>query len=69
VRLAERLKTESYTNREGFLVFTEKAHLQRGTCCGCGCLHCPYLPKAIAGNTRVDPRLAARFEAPTQFQD
>jgi cob(I)alamin adenosyltransferase len=26
----------------GFMVFTEKAHLQRGTCCGNSCRHCPY---------------------------
>jgi Family of unknown function (DUF5522) len=31
-----------YYNEEGLLVFTEKAHLDRGYCCGKGCLHCPY---------------------------
>ena len=24
------------------MVFTEKYHLERGVCCGNGCLHCPY---------------------------
>ena len=31
-----------YFNQEGKLVFTEKYHLKRGTCCQSGCLHCPY---------------------------
>jgi cob(I)alamin adenosyltransferase len=26
----------------GFTVFSAKAHLQRGTCCGNQCRHCPY---------------------------
>lgn len=33
---------ETYHNDEGFVVFTEKYLLQRGYCCGNGCLHCPY---------------------------
>ncbi len=39
-----------YYNEQGYIVLTEKYHLQRGYCCGNGCLHCPYLyinvPKA-----------------------
>jgi hypothetical protein len=31
-----------YINEEGMLVFTVKAHLDRGYCCGRGCKHCPY---------------------------
>ncbi len=31
-----------YYNENNFLVFTEKYHLQRGYCCGNGCMHCPY---------------------------
>ena len=26
----------------GYIVQTEKAHLQRGYCCTSGCRHCPY---------------------------
>jgi ATP-binding cassette subfamily B (MDR/TAP) protein 1 len=26
----------------GYHVFTERAHLRRGFCCGSGCRHCPY---------------------------
>jgi len=31
-----------YINAEGFVVLTEKYHLDKGYCCGNGCLHCPY---------------------------
>ncbi len=31
-----------YFNESGYMVFTEKYHLQRGYCCGNGCKHCPY---------------------------
>ena len=31
-----------YYNEEGYLVLTEAYHLQRGSCCGNGCKHCPY---------------------------
>ena len=29
----------------GFRVLTAKALADRGTCCGLGCRHCPYLPR------------------------
>ncbi|WP_343304528.1 DUF5522 domain-containing protein [Chitinophaga niabensis] len=31
-----------YYNEQGYFVFTEKYHRERGYCCGNGCLHCPY---------------------------
>jgi hypothetical protein len=31
-----------YYNAEGYMVLTEQYHLERGYCCGNGCLHCPY---------------------------
>jgi len=31
-----------YYNEEGYIVLTEKYHLQKGYCCGNGCTHCPY---------------------------
>lgn len=31
-----------YMNEEGYLVMTAKYLLDRGYCCGNGCLHCPY---------------------------
>lgn len=31
-----------YINQKGYIVLTEKYHLEKGSCCGMGCLHCPY---------------------------
>jgi len=31
-----------YYNKDGLFVFTEQYHLEKGYCCGNGCLHCPY---------------------------
>ena len=31
-----------YINQNGYIVLTEKYHLEKGFCCGMGCLHCPY---------------------------
>ena len=31
-----------YLTPEGYKVFTEKYHLERGYCCKSGCRHCPY---------------------------
>lgn len=34
--------TDYYFNEEGYIVLTEKYHLNKGYCCGNGCKHCPY---------------------------
>ena len=31
-----------YMSPEGYIIFTEKYHLKRGSCCKSGCKHCPY---------------------------
>jgi hypothetical protein len=31
-----------YINKDGYMVLTEKYHLEKGYCCGMGCQHCPY---------------------------
>ncbi|HNO55060.1 MAG TPA: DUF5522 domain-containing protein [Chitinophagaceae bacterium] len=31
-----------YINEEGLFVFSAQYHLEKGYCCGNGCLHCPY---------------------------
>ena len=36
-----------YFNKNGLMVFTEKYLLQRGYCCGNGCIHCPYNYEAV----------------------
>ena len=36
-----------YFTEEGYIVLTEKYHLNRGHCCGNGCRHCPYAYDAV----------------------
>ncbi|MCC7401451.1 MAG: hypothetical protein IT214_08195 [Chitinophagaceae bacterium] len=36
-----------YMNDEGLMVFTRQYHLEKGYCCGMGCLHCPYEYEAV----------------------
>lgn len=31
-----------YLDGNGYTVFTEQYHLEKGHCCGHGCRHCPY---------------------------
>ena len=35
-------KEDYYTSEEGYIIFTEKYHLKRGSCCKNNCKHCPY---------------------------
>lgn len=51
---------ETYHNDEGFVVFTEKYLLQRGYCCGNGCLHCPYDYKNVQPIEKRKKLLEAR---------
>lgn len=32
-----------YFNENGLLVFTKEYHLKRGSCCGNGCINCPFM--------------------------
>ena len=36
------------------VVFTALFHIRRGSCCGNFCRHCPYEPKHLKGNTKLD---------------
>ena len=31
-----------YINEQGYIVFTREYHLENGSCCGNGCLNCPF---------------------------
>lgn len=46
-----------------YWVFTEAHHLQRGSCCGNRCRHCPFEPKALKGGTKVRADVAERTPA------
>lgn len=38
------------------VIFTSLFHFQRGQCCGNGCRHCPYEPRAKKGNKILDEK-------------
>jgi hypothetical protein len=44
-----------YYDEAGWIVFTEKFHLDRGHCCGNGCRHCPYGHSAVPEVLRKKP--------------
>ena len=35
------------------VIFMALFHIQRGSCCGNGCRHCPYDPKHIKNNKKL----------------
>ncbi len=35
-------QVDFYYDENGYMVFTEKYHIDKGHCCGHGCRHCPY---------------------------
>ncbi len=41
-----------YLSEEGYWIFTEKYHLERGYCCKTGCKHCPFKNKNINSNIK-----------------
>jgi len=44
---------KSYTDPDtGYRVITELGHLARGSCCGCGCRHCPFAHDKVPANKR-----------------
>jgi hypothetical protein len=45
-----------YINEEGYIVFTAQYHLERGYCCGNGCLHCPYEYENVPEQTLKLPK-------------
>lgn len=47
------IEGEDYYWEDQLMVFTNRYHLRRGYCCGSGCRHCPYYPKATKKVTRV----------------
>lgn len=42
-----------YMASQGYRIMTEKFLKERGYCCGNGCKHCPYHPKAMKGNRNL----------------
>lgn len=44
-------KYKDYYLENDRVIFTAVFHIQRGSCCGNGCRHCPYEPKHKKNNT------------------
>ena len=42
---------EDYYFENGLMVMTAAYHIKRGTCCGNGCVWCPYEPRHETGAT------------------
>ena len=49
-----------YINDEGWVVLTEKYHLERGYCCGNGCKHCPFEYENVPEPRRTELREGSR---------
>ncbi|SJZ60282.1 DUF5522 domain-containing protein [Sediminibacterium ginsengisoli] len=52
----------------GFMVLTEKFHLDKGYCCGNGCRHCPFNYEAVPEPRRSN-LIAQRKEQQAQDSD
>ena len=48
-----KLLPSDYYYDDGNMVMTESYHKRRGSCCGSGCLHCPYDPPYEKGSTNL----------------
>jgi hypothetical protein len=43
-----------YYDERGYIVLTEKYHLEKGFCCGNGCRHCPYEYECVPEPRRTE---------------
>ena len=49
-----------YYNEQGYVVLTTKYHLEKGSCCGNGCMHCPYQYQNVSEPKRSELLTAAK---------
>ena len=52
-----KLQQTDFYWENGKMVMTEEYHMKRGSCCGNGCLHCPYDPLHTKGNKNLKESL------------
>lgn len=43
-----------YYLEDGKVIFTEKYHTDRGSCCGNSCRHCPFTKPVKKGNKKLE---------------
>ena len=48
-----KLQPTDFYWEDGKMVLTESYHLNRKSCCGNGCKHCPFEPKYEKGITKI----------------
>ena len=46
-------KERHFYHENGNVIMTEEYHIERGTCCGSGCSHCPFSPSHQKMNTQL----------------
>lgn len=54
------MKSDHYYFDGDRVIFTSAFHIERGSCCGNGCRHCPYEPRATRGNIILQPQYAMK---------
>lgn len=59
-KFAEAIEGEDYYFENGLLVMTASYHIKRGSCCGNGCVWCPYDPPHQAGATKLADKAVAK---------
>jgi hypothetical protein len=52
------IEGEDYYLEKGEIILTPKYLKKRGKCCSSKCRHCPYEPKYLKGNTKLDTDLS-----------
>ena len=52
-----------YYNEDGYIVLTQKYHLDKGFCCGNGCRHCPYNYANVPEPKRSELKKGERYKA------
>lgn len=54
ISIKKLIKDVDYYVENDRVIFTKKFHKDRGQCCGNGCRHCPYEPKHIKNNKKLE---------------
>jgi len=62
--MIKKLKPEDFYEENGNIVFTAAYLTKRGTCCGCGCRHCPF-PLEESVSDQPTPSINLKSETAT----
>jgi hypothetical protein len=57
-----------YYNEMGYIVLTAQYHLDKGSCCGNGCLNCPYDYINVSEPRRSELQAEHRYEKKDESQ-